>query len=26
MIVPANISDISGMIATATKIFDNVRD
>lgn len=26
MIVPANISDISSMIATATKIFDNVRD
>jgi len=26
MIVPANVSDISTMIATATKIFDNVRD
>lgn len=26
MIVPANVSDISSMIATATKIFDNVRD
>jgi regulator of protease activity HflC (stomatin/prohibitin superfamily) len=26
MIVPSNVSDISTMIATATKIFDNTRD
>lgn len=26
MIVPSNVSDVSSMIATATKIFDNVRD
>lgn len=26
MIVPNNVSDVSAMIATATKIFDNVRD